>query len=387
MANAQPVTPIQYALALTGAHPELSTPVPSAAATVTTYIQDQTNSLNQLATVISSQGPASATSGWAQTVKAGELGTQPVYQYNVSAQTMNAAAGLIQSTLVAVKQDLSLQNVLWSSPASVSGTCQPVTPPVEGFLWTATNFPPQHGISVPSLSANQQTRQVQIFLQNDYPFLYTVYVEFLDESGTALVPGEWTSQLPAAVAADFETQTLKFLGMLPPTLTQEGIPLTNDRVSFTCTAPEQTRTVRFTFGSFGNSGAWNPVVNALSVLVTGVLGYAVPWMLTSSGAYASPVWYNQLLANADILQEVIGTAGFLASTSSNAAALQRLHDNIGKLLFGGSLPKLLKQLQGVMDNQALINAAQGINWSLSTLLAWSRRWQFRQPRSSKCHGT
>ncbi|MCD1257841.1 hypothetical protein B5M42_003165 [Paenibacillus athensensis] len=355
-------SPMDYAVALTGAHPELSSPDPALSAVVVGYINSQSNPLYNLGTSISQQGPATVSGGWATLVQAGTLGTSPVYQYNLSATTLNAAGPLIQGTLQLVKQDNALENKLWAVQAGSSGSYQPVTPPLAGYTWTANQFDAQYGMAIVSLSVNTQTLEVQAVLENVYPAFYSVYVEFLDENGAMLRPDNWTSRLPQN--SPLETETMKFAGLLAPTLMIEGMQAGASAITIGFTAPSGTASVRWTFGTLGALG-WNAVASPLPWLVSAVLGYAVPWIMKSAGNFTTPDWYNSLTTDVKVLNELMGAAAALTQAQSAQEAIDQLSASIGTLLFGGSLPNLLKKLRNAYDDNALIQAAQGINWPLS----------------------
>lgn len=360
-------TPIDYARALAGSHAELSSPDPSIDAQVLACINSQENVLYAFATTISEQGPATESSGWARKVEVGKLGTAPVYQYNWSERTAGSAVAILQGTLALVKQDASLQNKLWTVQEGVPGPIQPSVPPVAPFAWTAERFGPQFGLTVQSASADPVTGAFQFVLSNAFPAFYSVYAEFTDADGRLIAPDTWTSRLPEG-SSGFETATLKFLGFAPPTLVIAGVAMTTKQVTLEGSAPQGTATIRLTFGTLGALG-WNATVNALPLIVTGLLGYAVPWLMRGQAANPDQAWYNSLISNKKFLEEAVSAAGLLANTSSTEEALRLLQQQIGTLLFGGSLPRLLAELKKQFDHTALIDGTQGLNWPLSGLLA------------------
>ncbi|MFF2890107.1 hypothetical protein [Paenibacillus sp. NPDC057967] len=359
--------PIDYARALAGSHAELSTPDPSIGNSVLAYINSQENVLNAFATTISEQGEATETSGWARKKEVGKLGTELVYQYNWSEQTASSAVAILQGTLALVKQDASLQNKLWTVQEGVPGPIQASVPPVEPFTWTAERFGPQFGLTVQSVSADPATGAFQFVLSNEFPAFYSIYAEFADADGQAIMPAAWTSRLPEGSSA-FETATLKFLGFAPPTLAIAGIPMAAKQVTLEGSAPQGTETIRLTCGTLGALG-WNTSVNALPLIATGLLGYAVPWLMKGQAADPDLSWYNSLIANKGVLDEVVSAAGVMANSMSTEEALLQLQQQIGMLLFGGSLPRLLAELKKQFSHSALIDGAQGLNWPLSGLLA------------------
>lgn len=362
------LSPIDYAVLLTGAHPELSSPDPTVQNQVKVHIGNQRNALYNLAMSISKQGAATESGGWATKVQVGKLGAEAVFQYNLSQATLTAAGEVIQKTLKEVKQDSSLQNKLWNIQEGFSGSYQPVVPPASGFTWTADRFRPRYGITVQSVSANLQASQFQAVLQNNYPAFYGLYAEFLDASGSIITPEGWVSRL--SKNSPFETKTMKFLGFVPPTLAIEGMPASPGQSIAICTVPKGTASIRLTFGSLGVLG-WNATVNSLPLMFSAVLGYAVPWFMKSAGGYspAEAAWYFGLLANSAVATELVAAAEALSATTSTQDAIDMLSRQIGKLLFGGSLPKLLSSLCSKYDDAVLIQAAQGINWPLAGLLS------------------
>lgn len=359
-------SPMDYALQLAGAHPELSSPVPAVQAAVSAYINSQTNDLYNLGTAIAKQGAATPQGGWATVAAVGKLGDAAVYQYNISAATASAAGPVIQETLAAVKGDSSLQNKLWTVQEGTAESIQPVIPAIAPYDWTANGFQPQFGIAVNSVSGSSSSLQFQIAVGNVYPAFYSVYAQFLDGSGSQITPAGWTSRLPKG--SPFETASMKFLGIVPPTLANEGIPMSVAQTVLACQAPQGTAAVRITYGTLGALG-WNATINPLPLMLSGILGYAVPWIMKSAGGYTSADWYNGLIADPNIAAEIIKAAGFLSSAASTGDAIDKLSGSIGSLLFGGSLPKLLSALRSEYKDDALIAAAQGINWPLAGLLS------------------
>lgn len=370
MASQVDPSPMDYAVLLAGAHPELSSPDPAVQSEVNSHINSQTNLLYELATAFSKQGPASPNGGWATIEQIGKLGTEPVYQYTLSSATAAATGPIIEGTLVLVKQDASLLNKLWSVQQGVAGSYQPVIPPAAGFQWTADNFQPQCGITVQAVSADPQSNQFQIVLQNSYPAFYSLYAEFLDASDAVIAPGsgEWTSRLQSG--SRFETATKKFIGLVPPTLGIEGMPATAKQTTQSFHIPQAAVTVRLTFGTLGALG-WNSVTNPLPFFFSAVLGYAVPWIMKSAGEYtsATAAWYYELFSDSGIRIELEKNAGLLASAASTSDAINLLCAQTGKLLFGGSLPKLLAALRLKYKDDALIQAAQSTYWPLAGMLS------------------
>ncbi|KQO17261.1 hypothetical protein [Paenibacillus sp. Leaf72] len=362
--------PMDYAVLLAGAHPELSSPDPVIQTEVNSLINSQTNLLYGLATAISKQGPASSSGGWATIEQIGKLGTNAVYQYTLSSAITSAVGPLIEGTLVLVKQDDNLLNRLWSVQQGVTGAYQPVIPPAAGFQWTADNFQPQCGITVQSVSADPQSKQFQIVLQNSFPAFYSLYTEFLDASGAliTLEAGEWTSRLQSG--SPFETATLKFIGLVPPTLGIAGMPAAAQQTTQSFQIPSAAVSVRLTFGTLGALG-WNSVANPLPFFFSAVLGYAVPWIMKSAGEYtsATAAWYYELFSDSGIVMELEKTAGILSSAVSTLDAINLLCAQTGKLLFGGSLPKLLAALRLKYKDDVLIQAAQSTYWPLAGMLS------------------
>jgi len=364
--STQAQTPLDFAIALTLAHPELCSPDVGLAAVVKQHITNQGTLLHTLATTISQQGKASLTGGWATLVQVNQDTKNPAYAYVPSVQTLTAAQAVLQASLAEVKTDPALQNLLWTQPMHTE-EMQAMVPPVAPYAWTATGWTPQFGITVQAVSADANQQVIQIVFCNEYPVMTALYVEFLDARGTPIVPANWTPQLPTG-AAQLETSTLKYAGLIPPTQSITGIAQTASQVTIDLTLPAQTASVRLTYGTLGLVG-WNAVVNPIALVASALLGYAVPWVYESAGTTLSLAWYNQLLANQAVLNEVIMVASNLTTAATTAEAIAYMRDSIGSLLFGGGLPNLYQALKSGVGQQALQASAQGITWGMATLLS------------------
>ena len=67
-------------------------------------------------------------------------------------------------------------------------------------------------------------------------------------AGKVITPSPWTSRLPAAVPPTFETDTLKYLGVLGPTNHVAGISTTAKPVNISFSLPTGATSARLLFG-------------------------------------------------------------------------------------------------------------------------------------------
>jgi len=360
------LNPIDYARNLVFSHPGLLD-LDSSKTYVLEDINEQENSLNVLATSISSQGPAGKDRGWAKIIKIGEIDKKGVNEYQPSEKTLKAAVAVLQDSLSAVQSDPRLKNILWMEQQGKIGGYRPVIPPISPFQWTINNISPRFGLAIDTISADPATGKYRLEVKNLYPIFLTVYAEFLAADGSVITPGQWQSRLPASVRNTFETGSKKYLGLVRPTNRCEGIPIDIDKVEIEFTQPANAAAVRLIFGGIGGSN-WDNVVNPVAVMVSGVLGYAVPGLLNAGSVVSPTAWYNQLPGKREVLEEVITAASVLADASNSTEALSILKDNIGPLFFNGQLSHLLNALKKEMKDN-LIESAEQINWGIATLHA------------------
>jgi hypothetical protein len=355
-------TPLASAKALLNAHPALLA-LDTAAAEAVAEAIDNASGLLELATAISRQGAAKPTEGGWATLR--EVGTvaSPATEYDPSPVTLQAAGPVLAEVLQATQVDRRLEGVLWFPHPALTGGYRPVTPKPP-FTWEVEGMPGRFGVLAPSV-AFDAAGAWRVRLGNTAPRFTSVYVEFLDAKGSPLKPAGWTSRLPAGVEASFETATVKYLALLPPTRRIEGIPMPEEDLVIDFRQPAGTAEVRLSFGGLG-AEPWNPVAGPLGAIATAVLGYAVPAILNFTGV--SPEgWYPALTSSPAVLAEVLQAGAFLRSAASNAVAYELLSAKIGLLVHGGALPLLTAALLEHIAAPELASAAAVVNWAAATL--------------------
>jgi hypothetical protein len=355
-------TPTASAKALLNAHPALLALDPAAAEIVAEAI-DGASGLSELATTISRQGPATPTSGWA-TLR--EVGTdaRPATEYVPSTTTLQAAGPVVTEVIQTTQNDPRLQGVLWFPHPALAGGYRPVAPEAP-YTWAVEGLAGRFGVLAPSAAFDAAGGSWRLRLGNTAPRFAAVYVEFLDAEGSPLVPAGWVSRLPAGVAPGFETATVKYLVLLPPTRRIEGIAMPEEDLTVDFPQPEGTAEVRISFGGLG-AEPWNRVAGPLGAIATAVLGYAVPAILGFT--QVSPDgWYPALTAMPAVLAEVLQAGSFLQAATGTADAYRLLAEKVGPLLYGGGLPRLTTELLKHMDAETLASAAAVAGWASSTL--------------------
>ncbi|MFZ6677266.1 hypothetical protein [Undibacterium sp. Tian12W] len=122
-----------------------------------------------------------------------------------------------------------------------------------------------------------------IVVKNHWLRHLSCYVEFLDASGKAKAPENWSSRFPLLDSV-FDGDTYKrYVGMVDPVETIMGIPLSADSSHFNVPVPHDAGTLRFTWGGLG-CGANDPVACPPGVIMTVVIEMALPTMLLVAGA-------------------------------------------------------------------------------------------------------
>jgi hypothetical protein len=355
-------TPLAAAKALLHAHPALLALDPEAAAIVAGAI-DRAAGLSGLATAISKQGPATPSSGWATLREVGTV-DNPATEYVLSAVTLQAAAPVLAEVVLATQNDPLLAGLLWFPHPAASGGYRPI-PPRPPFTWELADWPGRYGVLAPSVAFAADTRTWRVSLGNLAPRFVSVYAEFLDARGVPLAPSGWISRLPGGVDRSFETTTVKYLALLPPTRRIEGIVMPSADLIVELEQPEGAQELRLHLGGLG-AEPWDAVTGPLGAIVTAVLGYAVPAILQFTGV-SSDGWYTALVSSPPVLAEVMQAGGFLRGATDIAGAFRMLMEQLGPLIYGGKLPILTAALLEHVSASELAAAAAVINWAAATL--------------------
>lgn len=323
--------------------------------------------LDELATTISRQGPASKNGGWATIEAVGRIAGERAESFRISADTLAAAVSPLADAIRRTQNDPKLEGLLWFVPPARAGGYRP-SRPRSGFDWTITGLEPTYGVVVASVSAGCETRRWELSLGNYTPSFRGLSVAFLDAHGVPIAPAGWRSRLPAAVSGRFETATHKWLALLPPAMAIEGVTVPDKPVSVRFEAPPGARRMRLVIGGLGRD-AWDPAADALGAGVSAVLGYAVPAILRDSGVDSPAIVYRDLLARNDLVEEAMLASDFLLDAPDALAAYAALVERLGPMIYGDALPELTRALLDHASAGALAKAARVVSWAAASLAA------------------
>lgn len=364
--------PRAAATAIVFYYPELVDVDASTKSTVKGYIQNA-SSFGQFATAISGQGQT----GWAPPtdiiLENGQPAKDPqgniIKQLILSETTTGAMIAPIAQALSSVRADATLKNILWASQQGIApGGSAGETSSAE-TQWTLTEVAPRFGVAIPSISFDYSNNTFQLQLTNEYSRHLAVYVEFM-AADKIIPPSQWTSRLPAQLAS-FETDTLKYLGVLTPTNHVAGISTKAKPLTISFPLPAGATSARLLFGGMGNQPSGS-VVEAVGTILTAVFDQAIPTIVfTAQDSQASlepSTWFNTVLADDDLVNEVIAVGGFLIS---NVNPYQALVTKVPVLLLGTSLPKLTANIGKNVGSNAIDNAAPFLGWAAQGFQALS----------------
>src|SRR5262249_6820161 len=104
--------------------------------------------------------------------------------------------------------------------------------------------------------------------------------------------------------------------------------------------PPNADSAHLMFGGLGN-GPFRALPDAAGVILTFVLDIFVPWVVEGAGAGDVRAWFAGVLADSQILADVMTSGAFLTSVSGNDAMFVALTQN----LTGAVLAKPLKRLR------------------------------------------
>ena len=219
-------------------------------------------------------------------------------------------------------------------------------PPAADRSWTIVDVPSRFGLTMPSVSFDSGNNTCTLQVENTYPRHVSVYVQFF-AGGQPVAPPTWTSLLPLAVQDFLESGTVKYLTTLPPTCPVAGmsVPATGTGLSFSL--PEPATAARVMFGGTG-LGDINLLVDVAGVMLTAVLDHAVALIMDGAKVgLAQTAWFDGVLADAAVTAEILGAARFLFDgppPTDMPTLLQSVANNLGTLLLGGGLPKLIASI-------------------------------------------
>ena len=378
--------PAAAAAAIIAYYPELVDLAASTQAKVKGYIHNA-NDFEQFVSAVGSQGQT----GWAPPSPIILENGQPAknQQGNVinklvlSEKTTAAMIAPLAEALNAVRADSTLENILWTvqqgfSPNAPAGeeaaapAAQPAGVAPASNQWTLKQLPPRYGVTIPSVSFNYSGNTFQLQLTNQYPRHLGVYVEFM-AAGEVISPSPWTSKLPAQLPASFETATLKYLGVLGPMNHVAGMLMTAGPASISFSLPQGATAARILFGGLGAQPSGS-VVEAVGAILTAVMDQALPAILLTAQQMQPGLdlsaWFNGVLADEDLLNEVIAAGSFLISSQSSlstSSIWSALDTKVPALLLGTSLPNLAASITKNVGPAAIDNAAPYLGWAAETL--------------------
>ena len=371
---AGPLNPLAAAIAIVSYYPELLDLDASTKSTVKGYIRNATG-FQQLVQSISSQGPDVWAVPTPIILENGQPAKDPqgnvINQLMLSEQTTTEMVAPIAQALCSVRADTTLENILWTSQQGIAPGGSASDAASAGTQWTLNEVAPRFGVTIPSISFDYSDNTFQLQLTNEYSRHLAVYVEFM-AADKVIAPSQWTSRLPAQLPASFETATLKYLGVLGPTNHVAGISMTAKPANISFPLPAGATSARLLFGGMGTQPSGS-VVEAVGTILTAVLDQAIPAILFTAQQSQSSLdpnsWFNSVLADDDLLNEVIAAGGFLISQGT--APWPALVTKIPVLLLGTSLPKLTANIGKNVGSEAIDNAAPYLGWAAQDLEALS----------------
>ena len=213
------------ATAIVSYYPELVDVDATTKPTVKGYIQNASG-FGDLVKSISTQGQPDWAPPTDIILENGQPAKDPqgniIKQLILSETTTAAMIAPIAQALSSVRADTTLENILWTSQQGIAPSESASKVGSSGTQWTLTEVGPRFGVAIPSISFDYSNNTFQLQLTNKYSRHLAVYVEFTAE-GKVITPSQWTSRLPAQLPATFETDTLKYLGVLRPANHVAGI--------------------------------------------------------------------------------------------------------------------------------------------------------------------
>lgn len=367
----------------------------------------QYNAVYNLATVISKQGPASSTGGWA-TIKNSvdqygnplnyeyDLGSRkagdPIYIYSWSDLTVQNATSPMTSAMQSASDDNSLQNQTWSvnqgktayqqdvgtadnllqKSFSAKRTALDASAPT--FKWTVKEETPNHGLSVyaDTLSFNSD-KTFSIQVKNTYLRSLTAYAQFFNEKGEAISnPAGWQENLPSAIRSWFETDQKKFISSVSAVNTILGIPMPTDPTKLSFVFPDDATNLKLLFGCLGTS-RWDGDVDPSGAILTGIFQYGIPSIFLIAGAaITNSKWFSDFVKDIDnvvaalaVAFPIVGGGVSTAAALTNAkSVLFAFADAMAGILLAKGLEKLALYVTEQITVAELEDNVPFVGWAL-----------------------
>lgn len=281
---------------------------------------------------------------------------------------VEALGGVWADLEAAAFQSPLLENLCWTAQQAVVPAAESVAP-ADGN-WQLKPFSPVAKINLPAVGYSKDgTLSLQML--NNAPRHVCAYATFFNNQ-LPVAPAGWTSRLPAGVPSAFETDTAKFLAVISPNTPVSGLTVDGAAQSLSFPIAANADSVQVVFGGLG-CGAFAAVQSAGGALLTYVLDYAVPWIISRyprANVQSTKQWYQSLLGNTALLNAVIGSGAFIPGGSFADAA--SLLDNLAANFTAIFLSDALKPLRDAIDKQfGSITDTVGPSQKFAPTLGWS----------------
>jgi hypothetical protein len=230
----------------------------------------------------------------------------PVEQYALSDDTVSAMGAAMIAPLNTTNDDLQLRNQSWSvahGRPTVHGAANRALRRAarrklgaSDVTWNLSlrDLPQSWGLSIDPDSISYDGTSLSIDVTNSIQRTVGVYVEFLDPSGNAIVPPNWSSKLGPDLQ-NLETDTIKYLRPILPETVVMGMALSNTTATVSFPWPEAASSARLTFGSMGGSN-WNAPYSVAGAVLTGVFNFGFPALFLSAGVFsAGGTWFDEIV--------------------------------------------------------------------------------------------
>jgi len=368
------IPPNQVPLAIVSKYPELLV-LDSSAKTIVSNLVKNAPGFNNFLKSIQDQGPPADNSGWARLQeiilsngepaknKAGEI----IYRLRLSDKTVTDLAPFLANVLSSAMNNTGLKDLCWTVQKGVVPGQETGTPASQH--WTLNTLSPKAGVEFPSVDFTADGNAFQLKFKNGIPRHLALYIQFLS-GGKPIQPTNWTSRLPAGVPSDFETDTLKYLGSLAPNTPVACLPVPVDPQAINFNLPTGSDAASIFPGSIGNSN-WLSVNDAIGVILTFILDYAVPvTIMVAGGAVEKASWFQGLIANPDIQRSIIKAGEFILtdpSITDVSSLLACLANKIDQSMLDNGLKDLRANINKNVGDEAVENAAPYLCWLAQTL--------------------
>ncbi|BBB92572.1 MAG TPA: hypothetical protein PKA28_03910 [Methylomusa anaerophila] len=369
------ITPMDIAVAIVFQHPQLASIDPKTAAIVLDDHIKKAPDLINFANSISAQGPATPAGGWATICpsvdKDGKALTwgkdypshkegDVVYQYKLSAKTLDASGDSLSYSLTSSQDDDALKNITWSvNQGSGAMSVQNLSTSKllatasdnSGYSFTVNCKTAGCGLTVydNSLKYSKTDSTFSINVKNNFLRTLSAYVEFYDEAGNVVhKPDNWKENLPDWLQSIFETDSKKFISSVTCVNVILGIPMPTDPTNLSFSWPEEAVSCKIMLGGAGTS-EWDEAVDLGGVFLTGIFQFGIPLLFLAAGAViTSTSWFKSFIADKDNVAAALGvTFGIVGGGTATACAvfnvkkvLTILADAIAGIIAGPGLEKL-----------------------------------------------